>query len=146
MAAQRCLVFELRQALLALVGKIVRMDPDVLHPVGLLRETLRTNPAPILGEGKAGPVADVPGQGRCVLELFQTVRALVRPVVIARVLRQGQGRFERLWTVPAAMFSASGGYADRSDDNRGGQLRSGSFDADCQENSGWSLPVVGCWR
>lgn len=86
-AAERRLVLELRQTLLALVGEIVRMDLDVLRPVALFQETLGTNPAPVLGEGKAGPIADVPSQGRCMLKLFHTVRALMGPVVIARVLR-----------------------------------------------------------
>lgn len=117
MAAQSRLVLELRQTLLALVREVAGVDLDVLGPVGLLQEALGAHAAPILGEGEAGSVAHVSGQRRRMLELFQTVRALMRAVVVARVLRQSGGRFERLRAVPAAVLSDA---ASRGNDHRRG--------------------------
>ena len=115
--AQRSLVLELRQTLLALVREVAGVDLDVLGPVGLLQKALGAHAASILGKGEAGSVVHVSGQRRRMLELFQTVRTLVRAVVVARVLRQAGGRFERLRTVPAAVLSDA---ASRGNDHRCG--------------------------
>lgn len=126
-AAQRSLVLELRQTFLALVGKIVRVDLDVFSPVRLFQEAFRANSAPIFGEREACPVADMPGQRRRMLELFQTVRALMGTVVVTRVLRQPGGSFEGLWAVTATVLAITG-YTNRCDNHRRwDQLWSGSL-------------------
>lgn len=122
MTAQGGLVLELRQALLALVREVLGVKLDVFRPVGLLEEALGTNPAAILGERVAGPVADVARQRRSVLELFQTVRALMLAVVVGPgMLRQAGRRFERLWAV-ATLVLAAGARCDQ--DGRRNQPRS----------------------
>lgn len=80
--SQRGLVLKLRQTLLALIGEVLGVNLDVFGPFGLLEEAFGANPAAVLGEGVAGPVADVTRQRRSVLELFQTVGALMLTVVM----------------------------------------------------------------
>lgn len=79
---QRGLVLELRQTLLALVREVLGVNLNMFGPLGLLEEAFRANSTAVLGKSVAGSVANVTRQRRSVLELFQTVGALMLAVVM----------------------------------------------------------------
>lgn len=147
MAAKGRLVFELGQALLALIRKILCMNPDVLRPLGLLEKALGAHSAPVLGKGKAGPIADVSRQRGCVLKLFQTVWTLVGSIVDASMLRQTGASFKRFWTVAAPVGTTrvqGGNHGTR-------QLSSGSFGSKWYRSAAThgrllQWPFAGCVR
>uniref|UniRef100_A0A182N6S5 Uncharacterized protein n=1 Tax=Anopheles dirus TaxID=7168 RepID=A0A182N6S5_9DIPT len=110
-APQRRLVLELRPTVRTLVGKVLRVDPYVVGPLVPVRVALAAHPAPILAEREAHPTPDVSGQRRGMLELGQTVRAVVLPAGGVRpltVLRQSGHRREGFRTVPAPVLPGCG--------------------------------------
>lgn len=121
--AKRSLVLKLRQTLLALVGKVLGVDLDMLEEALRLEEALGANPAAVLGEGVAGPIADVTRQRRRMLELFQTVGALMLAVVmLPGMFGQAGWGFERFGAVATLVLAASG--VGQAEDGRRNEARS----------------------